>query len=130
MDYILLHAHSGLRYLVLLAGLVAVVYAATGLLRGRAYDRGMRITSLAYAGFLHLQVLVGLFLLVSGRFQPTALIMHIFLALMAAVVAQLPPSVMRRRPPEERTYAPHLVGTVASLALIVLAILSLGRSVL
>ena len=90
----------------------------------------MRITSLAYAGFLHLQVLVGFLLLVSGRFAPTALIMHIFLALMAAVVAQLPPSVMRRRIPEERTFAPHVIGTLASLILIVLAIVSLGRSVL
>lgn len=130
MPDFLFHAHSGLRYLVLLAGVVALAYAVLGLVGRRPYDRPMRITSLTFAGLLHLQVVVGFFLLVSGRFHATAVIMHILLMLFAAVVAQLPPSVMRRRPREERTYAPHLVGTTVALLLMVLGILSLGRPVL
>jgi heme A synthase len=125
----LLHAHSGLRYLVLLAGVLALVYALWGLVSKRPYDRGMRILGSSFAGLLHLQVLLGFFLLVSGIFQPM-LIGHIFLMLMAAVVAQIPVSVMRRRPPEERRYAPQAVATLVALGLIWTGVLSIGRGLL
>ncbi len=125
----LLHAHSGLRYLVLLAGVVVVAYALYGLITDRPYDRGMRVTAASFAGLLHLQVLLGFFLLVSGRFYP-ALIGHIFLMLFAAVAAQVPLSVMRRRAPEERRYAPHLVGAVVALLLIWFGVLAINRTLL
>lgn len=125
----LLHAHSGLRYLVLLAGALALIYALWGLLSKRPYDRGMRILGSSFAGLLHLQVLLGFFLLVSGVFQPM-LIGHIFLMLVAAVVAQIPVSVMRRRPPEERSHAPHVVATLVALGLIWAGVLSIGRGLL
>ena len=47
---ILFHAHSGVRYLVLLAGLIAVVYAAIGLFGRKPYDRGGRITMQLFVG--------------------------------------------------------------------------------
>lgn len=125
----LLHAHSGLRYLVLLAGVLALVYALWGLVSKRPYDRGMRILGSSFAGLLHLQVLLGFFLLVSGIFQPM-LIGHIFLMLMAAVVAQIPVSVMRRRPAEERKYMPQAVATLVALGLIWAGVLSIGRGLL
>ena len=125
----LLHAHSGLRYLVLAAGVVALLWALAGLITKRPYGRGMRIAAVSFAGLLHLQVLLGFVLLVSGRFYP-ALIGHIFLMLRAAVVAQIPASVMRRRPPEERTYAPHLVGTLVALGLIWSGVAALGRGLM
>lgn len=122
----LLHAHSGLRYLVLLAGLLSLAYALFGWLSGRTYDRGMKISASSFAGLLHLQVLLGFALLVSGRFYG-ALIGHIFMMLMAAAAAQIPLSVMRRRPAEERTYAPHAVGTVVALLLIWGGVMAIGR---
>jgi heme A synthase len=125
----LLHAHSGLRYLVLLAGVVALAYALYGWLARRPYDRGMRITGASFAGLLHFQVLLGFVILVSGRFYP-ALIGHIFMMLAAAVVAQLPLSVMRRRPPTERTYPPHVVSTALALLLVWLGVLAIGRGLL
>ncbi len=125
----LLHAHSGLRYLVLLAGVAVVCYSLYGLITGRAYDRAMRATAASFAGLLHLQVLLGFFLLVSGRFYPQ-LIGHIFLMLAAAVAAQVPLSVFRRRPPEERTYAPHLVSSVVALLLIWFGVLAINRTLL
>jgi hypothetical protein len=36
---------------------------------------------------------------------------------------------MKRRPPEARTYMPHLVGTTIVLAIIVSGIMAIGRSV-
>lgn len=125
----LFHAHSGLRYLVLLAGVLALAYALWGMVTKRPYDKGMRILGTSFAGLLHLQVLVGFFLLVSGVFQPM-LIGHIFLLLMAAVVAQIPVSVMRRRPEEARSYTPHVVATAVAFILIWSGIASIGRGLL
>ncbi len=125
----LLHAHSGLRYLILLAGVVALVHTLQLVLRGRPWNRSVRVTGAAFAGLLHLQVLLGFVLIVSGRFF-AALIGHIFMMLFAAVVAQLPLSIMRRRPPEERTVLPHLVCVAISLALIWGGVASIGRGLL
>jgi heme A synthase len=125
----LLHAHSGLRYLVLLAGVIALAYALVGVITKRPYDRQMRVLGSAFSGGLHVQVLLGFFLLVSGIFQPM-LIGHIFLMLIAAVVAQIPVSVMRRRPENERSFTPHVVSTLLALGLIWAGILSIGRSLL
>jgi heme A synthase len=125
----LLHAHSGLRYLVLLAGIAAFFYALLFVIQKRPYDRSLRVSAAAFAGLLHLQVLLGFVLLVSGRFSP-ALIGHIFMMLAAAVAAQLPLSVMRRRPPEARTAMPHVVGSAVALVLIWMGVLSIGRSLL
>ncbi len=125
----LLQAHSGLRYLVLLAGIVAFGYALFAVVTRRPYDRGIRSVSAAFAGLLHLQVLLGFVFLVSGRFYP-ALIGHIFMMLLAAAVAQVPLSVLRRQPAEKRGPLPHLVGTTIALVLIWGGIVSIGRGLL
>ncbi len=122
----LYHAHSGLRYLVLLAGVLALLWALYGALTRRPYGRPMRILASSFAGLLHLQVLVGFALLFTGRFS-TALIGHFFAMILAAGTAQVVPSVMRRRPPERRSHLPHAVAAAVALFLIVLGILAIGR---
>ena len=91
MSNFLLNAHSGLRYLILLGGVLTVLYAAYGTVSGRAYDKTMRILASSFVGTIHLQILLGLALLFSGRFQP-ALTGHLFMMLFAAVSAQIPVS--------------------------------------
>lgn len=125
----LLHTHSGLRYIILALGLLVLIVSLLGVLQKKPYSKLMRVSASIFAGSLHLQVLVGFFLLVSGRFYP-ALIGHIFLLLFAAVIAQVPVSVLRRRPMEERTYMPHLVSTVVALGLIWAGVASIGRGLL
>jgi heme A synthase len=125
----LLHAHSGLRYIILAAGLLVLIVALFGVMQKKPYSKLMRVSASIFAGTLHLQVLLGFVLLMSGRFYP-ALIGHIFLLLMAAVVAQIPVSVLRRRPMEERTYMPHLIGTAVTLGLIWAGVASIGRGLL
>jgi hypothetical protein len=122
----LLHAHSGLRYLVLAAAFICLGMALAGILGKRPYGRGMKASASAFAGLLHLQVLLGFAIIVSGRFY-AALIGHIFLMLAAAVVAQIPVSVLRRRPPEERTHMPHLVSTAVALGLLWAGVAAIGR---
>ncbi len=128
MSNFMMNAHSGLRYLILLAGVLTVLYATYGVVSSRAYDKPIRILSSSFAGTLHLQVLLGLALLLSGRFQP-ALMGHIFMMLFAAAAAQIPGSVMRRRPEETKSYLPHGVGALVALGLIAAGILAIRPSI-
>jgi len=48
---------------------------------------------------------------------------------LAVAVAHTVSVVVRRRPLEQRTYAPHLVSVLIVLALVSVGILSIGRSI-
>lgn len=121
------YAHSGIRYLVIAFGVIAFLYAVAGLLGRRPYDKNMRILGSSFAGAIHLQILVGITLLLTGRFGP-AVGAHFVLMAFAAAAAQLPVSVMRRRPPPERSFGPHVVLTLLALALVFFGVMALGRT--
>lgn len=110
-------------------GVLALAWAVIGHIRGVPYDRTMRGLASAFAGLLHFQVLLGFILIVTGRFYP-ALIGHIFLMLGAAAAAQVPLSVFRRRPPEKRTYLPHVISILAALGLVWAGVAAIGRGIL
>ena len=123
----LLSAHSGLRYLVLLMGVVVIAYAAYGLATKRDYDRTMKILAAAFTGMIDLTVAVGLVtLLFQVGFYPR-LGGHIVMMLLAAAVAHVVYGVMKRRPEEKRTYAPHVVGTLIVLGIVAAGIMAIGR---
>jgi len=124
----LLYAHSGIRYLVLLLGAATLLYAMYGVATNRDYDRRMRVLAGLFAGSVHLNVLLGLGLIFMGTFYP-ALIGHVFMMIGAAVVAQLVPSVMKRRPMEERTFLPHVINSLVALGLVVGGITAIGRPI-
>ena len=124
----LLYAHSGLRYLVLLAGILVIGYASYGLAAKRQYDKTMRILAAAFTGLIDLTVMLGLANLFSGSFYPQ-LGGHIAMMVLAAVVAHVVFGVMKRRPPEERTFAPHIVGTLVVLGMIASGIIAIGRPI-
>ncbi len=124
----LLLAHSGFRYLVLLAGLAVVVYAAFGLITGRDYDKRMRVLSASFTGLIDLTVMLGLANLFTGRFSPQ-LGGHIVMMVSAAIVAHVVYGIMKRRPPDQQTYVPHLVGALVVLGLIAAGIMAIGRPV-
>lgn len=88
----------------------------------------MRKLGSLFAMAMHTQILIGVGVLFTGRFTP-AVTGHVLMMLFAAAVAQVVPSVMRRRPPESRSYIPYLVSTAIALALIVIGIMALGRPV-
>ena len=122
-------AHSGLRFLVLLAGLFVVLHALVGFFGKREYSAAMARLAAVFTGLLHLQVLTGIAVLFTRPFY-TAIIGHLFLMLAAAGVAQLTSGIMKRRPQEQKSYGPHLVGAVLALALVAAGILAIGRGVL
>ena len=124
----LLNAHSGSRYLVLLLGVVVIGYAAYGMATKRPYDKTMRILASSFTGALDLTVLLGLAHLFTSTFYPQ-LAGHIATMVLAVAVAHNVSVVVRRRPLEQRTYAPHLVSVLIVLALVSVGILSIGRSI-
>jgi heme A synthase len=122
----LFYAHSGLRYLVLLMGLVAVAYFAYGLATKRPVDKSIRIIGSSFVGLLDLQVLLGIVLLGSGwPFYP-ALWGHLAMMLLAAALAHVMMVLNRRRP--NPGYLLPLIGVAGALLLILGGILAIGRS--
>jgi len=125
----LLNAHSGFRYLVLLGGLLVIGYATYGVMMKVQYDRTMRILGVAFTGLIDLTVVLGLAnLFWGGGFYPR-LSGHIVMMILAAIVAHVVSAVMKRRPPEERTFAPHIVGTLIVLGMIAGGIVAIGRPI-
>jgi hypothetical protein len=120
----LLHAHSGLRFLVLLFGALNLVVLGLGLVRKKPFGRPHRALGSAFAGSLHLQVILGLSLVAMGRYYP-ALIGHLAMMLLAAVVAQVCFSLNRRK--KEPGLVLPLVGVVVALALITGGVMAIGR---
>lgn len=120
----LFQAHSGLRFLVLLAGAVALVAMLLAQLRGQPFGKLQRISGTAYAGLLHLQATLGLIMVALGRFYP-ALIGHLVMMLGAAVLMQVMMSVNKKRP-QPGVVLP-LIGVVGSLLLIVGGVMAIGR---
>lgn len=124
----LLAAHSGLRYLVLLAGLLVIGYAGFGAATRRAYDKRMRVLAAVFTGLIDLTALFGVANLFAGTFYPQ-LGGHIVTMVLAVAVAHIVSAVMKRRPPEQRTYLPHVIGTAIVLALVATGIIAIGRPV-
>ncbi len=124
----LLSAHSGFRYLVLLAALAVVGYSIYGIATGRDYDKRMRVLSAVFTGFIDLTVLLGFANIFAGRFYPQ-LGGHIAMMVFAAAVAHVVHGVMKRRPAAKQTYGPHLVGTLVVLALIFAGLMAIGKPI-
>ena len=124
----LYHAHSGLRYLVLLAALAALVSLAYALAMGRM-DRSARVLPMVFTGLLDLQVLLGIGLVIGGVF-PDAAVGHLVMMVLALVAAHGASVMAKRANTERREMTIRLVGIVLALLLIAGGIMALGRSVL
>lgn len=133
-------AHSGVRYLVILFAVLAIVGLVLGFTASRrsaegpsaGQAKGIRIATASFVGVLDLQVILGIVLLVlmmaDGRYYP-ALIGHIIMMILAAVVAHVG-SVLGRRRTGAGAYSAPLFGVLTSLALVVGGIMAIGRGVM
>ena len=129
LSNILFHAHSGLRYLVLLVGLLSLGYSLTAALRGNAWNRPGRILLTSFIGLMDLQVLTGLILVFVRVFYP-ALWGHIVMMIVAAAVAHVASVLNKRRSTERQSHWLAVVGTAIPLVLVVGGIMAIGRSIL
>lgn len=126
---VLFHAHSGLRYLVLLAGLASFLYSIIAAVTSRPWDRGGTVLLKIFIGILDLQVLAGLILVFIWPFY-AALWGHILLMVLAAAAAHFTSIINRRRPAERRSHLTAALGVAGTLVLIVGGISAIGRSVI
>ena len=121
------YAHSGFRYLFLLAAVATIGYAIYGLATKRPYDQTMRTLSVVLMLSLDVTSFLGVAVIFSTRTRYAGLGPHIATMMFAIVVMHVVSSVMRKRPPEERSFGPHLVSAVVALALVWVGIAALGK---
>ena len=124
---ILFEAHSGLRYLVLLAGAIALLWFLTGWILRKPYGPPAPAAFGAFLGLLDLQGLLGIAMWIGGRRAP-GIVDHLMLMLGAVLVVHLA-SVVHRRRPRPVGYGMPLAAVTVALALIVIGILALGRPI-
>ena len=122
----LYHAHSGLRYLVLVAGFVSILVFAFGLATKRPLPASRGIMT-AFTGLLDLQILLGIALIVAGIWYG-ALMGHVTMMILAAVAAHGAGIAAKKAPDERRALGMRLGGVVAALVLIALGVMAIGRS--
>lgn len=123
----LFQAHSGLRYLVLLAGVIALLWFLVGWLRRRPYGPPAPAALAAFLGLLDLQALLGIVMWIGGR-RPAGSVDHLVSMVSAVVVLHLVVASQRRRP-RPAGFGLPLAGVAFTLVLIVLGIHLLGRPI-
>ncbi|HYO45859.1 MAG TPA: hypothetical protein VEY33_04140 [Gemmatimonadota bacterium] len=122
---ILFSAHSGVRYLVLFSGLIALAWFVWGKAAGRPFTRPAPALLAVFIGLFDIQILLGLALLIGGR-RPPGIWGHVALMLSAGVFVH----VINKRRKGKTGYGLPLLGVAGALALIVVGILSIGRPLL
>jgi heme A synthase len=123
----LFYAHSGVRYLVLLLGLVALVLFAYAFFARRPATKVHRIVMAAFTGVLDLQVVLGILLVIGGLVYD-ALIGHLMMMLLAVVAAHGAGVLARRAQDDHRAHGIRLAGVVLALLLIAGGVMAIGRS--
>ncbi len=102
----LLHAHSGLRWLILVAVIIAVLKSMVGLFAGSNYTKFDKIVAVAFVGMMHLQLLIGLVLYffyspfitynMSDQVSRFWSVEHLALMLFAVAAAQVGRSISKK----------------------------------
>jgi hypothetical protein len=120
----LFHAHSGIRFLILLFGAVNVVVLGLGIAQKKPFEKIHRVLGSIFTGSLHLQVVLGLAMVAMGRYFP-ALIGHMAMMILAAVIAQATSSINRRS--KNPNLVLPLLGVVVALLCITGGLMAIGR---
>jgi hypothetical protein len=120
---ILLMLHSILRWLIVLAGLLALVKFAAGWLGKREFSKMDRGLSSGFSGLMDLQVLLGLiYFFITGFGEagfPMFRIEHMSTMLVAAVVAHAP-SMFKKRAVNK--YAVGFFAVLGALAFVLVGV--------
>jgi len=120
----LLHAHSGLRYLVVLVLFVQLVLALVGTVKSQPVGKLHRAVSGAALGLVYTQVLVGLALAALGFFTARH-IGHLVPMLLAAVLVTV--LHVQNKRAAQPTHRRGLIASGGALALIVVGVAAIGR---
>jgi hypothetical protein len=123
---LLLAAHSGFRYIVLLAALAGLIQAVVAGRRG--YDRAGLAMLRVYVVVLDIQLMLGILVLLTHRFVP-ALVGHLVLMLGAIAIAHVARVRLGRRLGEAGVYRVQLGVFALTLVMIAAGIVAIGRRV-
>ncbi len=117
---ILLMIHSILRWLLVIAALVAVAHYALGLAQSRPFGRTATSLWMAFSGMMDLQALLGIILLVWGGLAgigfPMYRLEHAVTLLAAAGITHL--SARWKKLGDRKRYRNHLLLLIGVLALV------------
>jgi hypothetical protein len=127
MQQVLFHAHSGLRFLVMLAAVIAIAVLVWGWSSRRAYAGQARASVAVFLASLDLQVLIGVGLLLTRPFYG-ALIGHLVLMFAALAVGHGLSVYARRRTDPRQTHAIALAGVALALLLVIGGIMAIRDS--
>ena len=89
----------------------------------------MRILAAIFTGAIDLTAFFGVAYLMSGVDFYPRLSGHIMSMAFAVVLAHVVVAVMKRRPVAERTFMPHIVGTLVVLGLVFAGVMAIGRPI-
>jgi heme A synthase len=121
----LLLMHSGLRFLVLVSGVVALSLCAMAQIQGQGLTKAARISCSVFIGSLHLQVVLGLVMVAMGTWYPK-LAGHLAMMLLAAVLAQA--LILKNKRSAKPGSTLPLIAVGVALVLVVGGILAIGRN--
>lgn len=138
----LLHAHSLLRYFILIALIVVIVKALIGLMNKQPYGKWDNKFSLYLFIFTHMQLLVGLILYFVSpfvKFGPETMsdkvtrywtVEHIFSMLIAVVLITLARTTSKRMTSDEAKHKRMVIFNFVALVVIVAMVWLSGRPLL
>ena len=138
MHVALLHTHNLTRWIVLVAALVALVWAAQGWLGRRPFEKRHRIANLAFVASMDLQLVIGLALYVVSPLVQAALrdlgtamrvhelrfyaVEHIGVMLAAVALAHVGSALARRARSDRAKHARTLLWFGLSLVAVIVSI--------
>jgi hypothetical protein len=127
MDNMLFYAHSGLRFLVLLAAVIAAVVLLWGWRSGRPFAGQSRAATAVFTGTLDLQVLLGIANVLTRPWYG-ALMGHVMMMTAAALAAHGILVYARKQADPRRAHLISFVGVLLALVLILGGIMAIRDS--
>ena len=127
MDNFILQAHSGWRWIVVLATVAALVWMLVGLLQKRSYDTTARRIMLAFSISIDIQWLLGLVLLLIRLSQvglQPVYTEHLVIMTVAVVVGHLP--ARWKNAADSVRYRNGLIAVIAVLVLVYVGVARVG----
>lgn len=127
MENMLFYAHSGLRFLVLLAAAIAAAVLLWGWRSGRPFAGQSRAATAVFMGTLDLQFLLGIGTVLVRPWYG-ALIGHLVMMVAAVAAAHAITSYGRKQPDPRRAHLVSFFGVVLALVLILGGIMAIRPS--
>lgn len=127
MENMLFYAHSGLRFLVLFAGVIAAAVLLWGWRSGRPFAGQSRAATAVFTGTLDLQILLGIGTVLTRPWYG-ALMGHLIMMIAAAMAAHALTVYGRKQEDARKAHQISLAGVVLALVLIVGGIMAIRSS--